>query len=199
VVGWLAGSMASGAGLTLSYAWDLPTGAAMVCAFGVVLALAACAKPLLLRENSLRRLASVARVMLAVVFIASGAWFAAVPGADQPLLDVLEYVVPGARTLYMREGELKMFNEAAREAERYRTLAAQLSGKEQDSRWQGVALDDLQVRRISSFMQSYNEMRKGEEFVKREVRARARDAARWWLAAIFIAMGLLTTPWRRFP
>jgi zinc/manganese transport system permease protein len=197
VVGWLAGSIASGVGLAISYAWDLPTGAAMVCAFGFALALAASIKPLL-RGDGVRRAVAVARVMLAVIFIASGAWFAAAPRADQPLLDVIEYAVPVARTAYMSEGEQKTFTEAAREAERYRTLAAQLSRKEQDSRWQGAALDEMQVRRISSFMQSYNEMRKGEEFVKREVRARARDAARWWLAALFIVVGVVITPWRKF-
>jgi len=53
------------------------------------------------------------------------------------------------------------------------------------------------VRRLSSFLQSYNEMRKGEEFVKREVRARARERARWWAGLILIALGLLASPWRR--
>jgi zinc/manganese transport system permease protein len=196
IVGWLAGSIASAAGLAISYAWDLPTGATMVCTFGAVLALAAGVKPLMQR-NALWRVSATARMMLAVILIASGAWFAAAPRADQPLLDVVEHVVPVTRTFYMGDSEQKTFNEAAREAERYRTLAAQLSHKEQDSRWQGAAIDDMQVRRMSSFMQSYNEMRKGEEFVKREVRARARDAARWWLAALFIVVGLLITPWRK--
>jgi zinc/manganese transport system permease protein len=197
MVGWLAGSVASAAGLAISYAWDLPTGAAMVCTFGAALALAACVKPLMQR-NALRGATTTARVMFAVLFFASGAWFAAAPRADQPLLDVIEHAAPGARTVYMSEGEQKIFSEAHREAERYRTLAVQLSRKEQDSRWQGTAIDDMQVRRISSFMQSYNEMRKGEEFVKREVRSRAREVARWWLGALFIFVGLLLVPWRKF-
>ena len=196
MVGWLAGSIASGTGLAISYVWDLPTGATMVCTFGAALALAASVK-LLMHHSSVRRVTATARVMLAILFIASGVWFAAAPRADQPLLDMLEYAVPSARTVYMSEGEHNVFNEAGREAERYRTLSAQLSRKEQDSRWQGAALDDLQVRRISSFMQSYNEMRKGEEFVKREVRSRARGAARWWLGALFMLAGLLIAPSRK--
>ena len=134
--------------------------------------------------------------MLAVLCIGSGAWFAAAPRADQPLLDVLEHAAPMTRMAYMSDSALRIFYEADREAERYRALAAQLSRKEQDSRWQGTALDDLQVRRISSFMQSYNEMRKGEEFVKREVRSRARDAARWWLGALWLFAGAAIVPWR---
>jgi zinc/manganese transport system permease protein len=196
IAGWLAGGIASATGLAISYAWDLPTGATMVCTFGAVLAVAAAIKPMTQR-HAMRRATATARVMLAVLFIASGAWFSAAPRADQPLLDVIEQAAPIARTLYISESEQKIYNEAQREAERYRTLAAQLSRKEQDSRWQGAAIDDMQVRRMSSFMQSYNEMRKGEEFVKREVRARARSAARWWLGALFAITGLLIFPWRR--
>src|SRR4029079_12321450 len=39
-IGWAVGSLASGAGLAISFVLDLPTGAAMVCTFGAVLALA---------------------------------------------------------------------------------------------------------------------------------------------------------------
>ena len=197
MLGWLAGGIASAAGLAISYAWDLPTGAAMVCMFGAVLALVAAFKPLMQRHAA-RRIAAITRMMLAALFIASGVWFATAPGADQPLLDTLEYAVPVTRTLYMNDNDQKVFNEAEREAERYRALAAQLSRTEQDSRWQGAALDDMQVRRISSFMQSYNEMRKGEEFVKREVRSRAREAARWWLGALLAIAGLLLMLWHKY-
>ncbi len=37
LVGWVAGTLTSVAGVTASYIWDLPTGAAVVCAFGVCL------------------------------------------------------------------------------------------------------------------------------------------------------------------
>ena len=37
---WLTGIAASLVGLGVSYIWDLPTGSAMVCAFGAALALA---------------------------------------------------------------------------------------------------------------------------------------------------------------
>src|SRR6202163_1790980 len=39
-IGWAVGSVASAGGLAVSYVADLPTGAAMVCTFGVALALA---------------------------------------------------------------------------------------------------------------------------------------------------------------
>ena len=39
-IGWIAGTLTSAVGLALSFALDLPTGAAIVCAFGAALALA---------------------------------------------------------------------------------------------------------------------------------------------------------------
>lgn len=36
-VGWGIGALTSVLGVVASYAWDLPTGAAVVCAFGIVL------------------------------------------------------------------------------------------------------------------------------------------------------------------
>ena len=41
VVGWTVGTLTSAAGVTGSYWWDLPTGATVVCAFGLCLALCA--------------------------------------------------------------------------------------------------------------------------------------------------------------
>ncbi|MBI2340557.1 MAG: metal ABC transporter permease [Deltaproteobacteria bacterium] len=38
VVGWILGTVISGGGIAASYAWDLPTGAAIVAAFGITLA-----------------------------------------------------------------------------------------------------------------------------------------------------------------
>ena len=41
LVGWMSGTLTSVAGVLASYAWDLPTGATVVCAFGVCLILCA--------------------------------------------------------------------------------------------------------------------------------------------------------------
>ena len=44
-IGWTTGTLASAAGLGLSFAFDLPTGATMVCTFGAALAVAGIALP----------------------------------------------------------------------------------------------------------------------------------------------------------
>jgi zinc/manganese transport system permease protein len=51
-IGWTMGTVVSALGIYLSLALDLPTGAAMVCTFGLVLVLMALAKPLVRRRVS---------------------------------------------------------------------------------------------------------------------------------------------------
>ncbi len=45
-IGWTMGTVVSAAGVFLSLKLDLPTGATIVCTFGIVLALMAAARPL---------------------------------------------------------------------------------------------------------------------------------------------------------
>ena len=71
--------------------------------------------------------------------------------------------------------------------------------------WKGAtapkasAFDDFRVARISSFLKSYGEMRKGEQFVMGEVRARARERIRWGasLGLLMLALLVAPIPWRR--
>jgi len=46
LVGWIAGTLTSVVGIAASYAWDLPTGATVVCAFGVCLLICAAIRSL---------------------------------------------------------------------------------------------------------------------------------------------------------
>lgn len=197
-IGWVVGVAASLAGLVVSYAWDFPTGSAMVCVFGATLALAGFAWPIVRGgRQKLGQAVRAVRAGVAALFVLSGAWLMIAPRADQPLLDSVEYAVPGVGVSYMNESELEVYRDADHYAKRYQRDAERLNEKEVRSRWQGEALDDQQVRRISSFLQSYNEMRKGEEFVKREMRARARERIRWLAGPVLILVGLLLLPWRR--
>ena len=59
---------------------------------------------------------------------------------------------------------------------------------------QGAALDDYMVARISSFLKSYGEMRRGEEFVMRQVRTRARERVRWIAGVGMLALAFVVTP-----
>jgi zinc/manganese transport system permease protein len=50
LIGWTMGTLVSALGIYLSVALDLPTGATMVCTFGLVLILMALVKPLVVRS-----------------------------------------------------------------------------------------------------------------------------------------------------
>lgn len=194
-LGWLAGALASIAGLGISFRFNLPTGATMVCAFGAVLVLAGIASPL--RTGPLRglgRAARMARALLAAALALSGLWLIAAPRADQPLLDGAEYLFPSLRWSYMTGAEREIHEDAKLQAERYRHETDRLNERERRSRWEDRNMDETELRRLSSFLKSYNEMRKGEEFVMREVRARARVRERWPLGGAMLLAALLIVP-----
>jgi zinc/manganese transport system permease protein len=194
-IGWAVGVLASCVGLAASYVWDLPTGSTMVCTFGTALAVAGIVWPLRSRDTA-AIVARGARVGVAIALAASAAWIAIAPREDQPLLDALELVSPVVREMYLSRNEMQIYTDADEYAQRYSREADRLNDKEAQSRWQGEPLSDSDVRRISSFLQSYNEMRRGEEFVKREVRARARTRVRWMLGAVLLVAACAVFPWR---
>jgi zinc/manganese transport system permease protein len=203
-IGWIAGTLASAAGLAASFAFDLPTGATMVCAFGAALALAGIFHPFLRedRGRAWRRTFAILRGGAAAILAGSALLWMAAPRADQPLLDSAEYAVPALRGAYFNAREAAVHADAAEYAARYRREAEALNEREIASRAGGAALDDDVVRRISSFVRSYGEMIKGEEFVLREVRSRARERWRWaggllLVLALFVMPGGPARLWRR--
>lgn len=199
-IGWITGTLTSAAGLAVSFAFDLPTGAAMVCAFGAALAVAGLLYPFLRgdRHKASRVAIVTVRWCAAALLAGSALQLAAAPRADQPLLDAIETAVPSLRALYFNRSEAATFAEASETAERHRTAAERLNDLEKRNRSEGEALDDFSIGRISSFLKSYGEMRKGEQFVMDEVRARARERVRWGASLGLLALALLFAPiaWR---
>jgi zinc/manganese transport system permease protein len=204
-IGWITGTVTSAAGLGVSFVLDLPTGATMVCSFGAALAVAGLFYPFLRGDARRAMWAAVtsARWVVAAILAGSAVQLAAAPRADQPLIDLIEYAVPGVRQLYLAQAEQAVFVDAGAYAERYRLEAEQLNALERRTRTEGEALDDFTLARIASFLKSYGEMRKGEQFVMMEVRARARERARWGMSFALLVLGLMAAPlpwwqlWRR--
>ena len=100
---------------------------------------------------------------------------------------------PSLRTLYFNRAEQATFADAGAYAERYRVAADALNDEERKSRSDG-SLDDFGVARLSSFLKSYSEMRRGEQFVMDEVRVRARTRVRWIVSAGLFALALIAVP-----
>lgn len=194
LVGWGVGVLASLIGLSASYTLDLPTGAAVVCALALTLLLAAALKPLLFasragRNALCRRAGNLARQALAVSLLLSGLWLALNPRADQPLLDVAEHLYPALRVAFLDAREEAALRDAADAAARVRAEAQRLEAMERDSRWQGAELSDHELQRLTSYAQSFQEMEKGEHFVQRELRNRARERQRWVIAVPLLIVG----------
>ena len=200
-IGWVVGTVTSAAGLAASFAFDLPTGAAMVCAFGSALVVAGLLYPFVRGDRQRARRAAIATVRWSTATILAGSalQLVAAPRADQPLIDMVEYTAPWLRTLYFTRAEQTTFVDASEYAERHRIEAERLNDLEKRKRTEGEVLDDFSVGRISSLLKSYGEMRKGEQFVMGEVRARARERVRWAAGVGLLAFGLLFAPvsWRR--
>jgi len=173
----------------------------MVCAFGASLTVAGALYPFLRgnRSRAMRLTVVTTRWIGAIVLAGSALQLAAAPRADQPLIDLAEYAIPSMRTLYFTRAEATTFADASDYAERYRKEAEQLNEMERRNRTEAQALDDYSVARISSFLKSYGEMRKGEQFVMGEVRARARERVRWFASFGLLACALMLAPlpWRR--
>jgi zinc/manganese transport system permease protein len=200
VIGWAVGAFTSAVELAASFAFDLPTGAAMVCAFGSALASSGVLYVFLQDTRTAGGVAiATARWCGAAILAGSALQLAVVPRADQPLLDWAEHMFPSLRTIYLNRGEQAALADASDHAERYRIEAERLNDLERRSRSEGEAMDDFTVARISSFLRSYGEMRTGEQFVMAEVRARARQRLRWAVSSALLALAFLVTPapwWR---
>jgi zinc/manganese transport system permease protein len=198
-IGWIVGVLVSAAGLAASFVFDLPTGAAMVCAFGASLALAGVLYPFVRgdRQRALHSTTKTVRWIGAVILAGSALQLAVAPRADQPLLDLAEWATPSLRRLYFTRAEATTYADATEYAERYRRQAEDLNERERRNRTEGQGLDDFAVARISSFLKSYGEMRKGEQFVMGEVRARARERIRWIGSLALLACAFLVAPVRR--
>jgi zinc/manganese transport system permease protein len=188
-IAWAVGTGVALVGLVASYLLDLSTGATLVCAYGAALALTGLSR---LRS----RLLLYTQWTIAAILAASAIAIIVVPRADQPLLDAAESVFPRIRAAYMDEKSGRIAADAETYAERYRGEAAKLREREAERRWKGEAMDELEIRRVASFLKSYNEMIRGETFVVREVRSRARDERRFAIAATLLLLAALCVPWR---
>ena len=110
-IGWIVGTLTSAAGLAASFAFDLPTGAAMVCAFGGALAVAGLLYPFLRgnRQTCIARCDCDRPLGAPRAFAGSAIQLAAAPRADQPLLHARIRSSFAATALYFTRAEKATF------------------------------------------------------------------------------------------
>ncbi|MBD2100163.1 metal ABC transporter permease [Leptolyngbya sp. FACHB-261] len=196
LIGWAMGTFASSVGLGTSYLWDLPTGATIVCVFGATLALAAALKPFILstpqaRQQLLMKVLAGGQVAVLSLGLISGLWLTLNPHADQPLLDILEAYQPAVRQAFLSAEEQQLWQQSRQGEAQVLAQVGRLNELEQNSRWQGAELSDDDLRKLSSYTLSFQEMDKGEQFVQRQLRNQARNRQRWviGLPLVLIALG----------
>lgn len=194
--GVMVGCLAALIGLLASYWLDTSTGATIVCAFGLLLALFLLGYVYRNSGLSPAKLLKISALGLVLLASASFGWLAINPRADQPLFDSVERYVPAIRAAYFTKDEELMHQDAQRYVARYTAELNRLGEMEARNRYEKSETDDLLVQKISSFQQSYNEMIKGETFVMREVRSRARERLRW--PAAITSLVLLLICWQAY-
>jgi len=199
-IAWSAGIAACGAGLAGSFAFDLPTGAAMVIALAACLLLAGLAKVLLFvgseqRRANLHVAANTVAAAMLFALLVSSVWLMINPAADQPLLAVVERVTGIGPAQFLGPAERDTYESAARDVVRFQGEVDRIDAMEKTARYQGAPLSDDEIRRIASYQQSFNEMTRGERFVQDVLRGKARTRERWIVGAPGALIALLGLFW----
>ena len=194
-IGWAVGVVVSVAGLGASFVWDLPTGATIVAAFGVLLALVALGRALRslgaqVRRDGRRTLAGVGVGVGSLIALA-GVALAAFPRADHLWLDALERMLPTIQTPFLSQHERRVAAEArasiavgTHELGRLQALAA-------DVRWGRRDLPPEQRERLRQFLAGRDELVAGDRLVLATLKAHARERQRFVLGLPLSAAGVM--------
>lgn len=183
LVAWTLGVALTAAGVYASWGWDLPTGPAIVTAFGAATLVVGITA--LLRRSSPR---SLGRAVAAVVALA-GAVLVASPKIDQPWLDALEKLAPPVQTAFLTEFERTTRAETLEAIERAKAELTRLRAIEQDVRWGKTEMHPDKVERLRQYLAGRSEISAGDELVLRHLAAQARERQRWWLGLPLLALG----------
>lgn len=180
---WALGAALTGAGLSASWSWDLPTGPAIVSAFGAATALTALGFSLKKLTKKLAASAICALIALA------GLLLVAFPKMDQPWLDALERIAPPVQTAFLDSGERYTREEMIESIERAGAELARLQALEQDVRWGAKTMGPDQTERLRQYLAGRNEISAGDQLVLRHLRDRVRERQRYALGLPLLIAG----------
>jgi zinc/manganese transport system permease protein len=184
-VGWAVGTVVSAGGLAAAYRWDLPTGASIVTAFGVLmsgaaLTLGAGALARRVRAGDGAALRSVGGWAALAVALA-GLLLFAFPAMDHLWLDLLEAGVPGVRRAFLTPLERETDAESRAALARADAELARLRQLQEDVQWGRRALPPDTQERLRQFLAGRGEIAAGDRLVLATHRVRARARQRVWL------------------
>jgi zinc/manganese transport system permease protein len=193
LIGWGLGAVTSALGLAASYAWDLPTGAAVVTTFGAVLAgvAAAVASVGLARRVRTEGLGALRGIGLAVSAGAAlaGLTLAVFPRLDHHWLDWLEEAVPAVQVVFLTPHERETRRESLAAVRHWQAELARLRALQQDIQWGSRQASEESQERLRQFLAGRAEIMAGDRMVLRTLRARARERQRLWLGVPLLVAG----------
>jgi zinc/manganese transport system permease protein len=183
LLAWLFGAALTAVGLYASWTWDLPTGPAIVTAFGVAIALVA------LGFAARKLTARKATMLICAAAVVVGLPLVTFPQMDQPWLDALEEVAPAIQTAFLTSGERMTRAEVLASIERARAELRRLRALEQDVRWGKTAMELEQVERLRQYLAGRGEISAGDQLVLKALRSKARDRQRFMLGLPLLLAG----------
>ena len=199
VTGWVLGFLVSVLGLWASFAWDLPTGAAVVATFGALMAAVALGLGVRglargVRERGWEALRGVGLAAGGAVALA-GFLVVALPRMDHHWLNWLEEAVPPVELAFLTRGERQTWHESREALARAQAEVRRLKTLQEDAQWGRARLTEDQEQRLRQFLASRGEISAGDRFVLRTLRAHARERQRFWLGVPLLALGATGAIW----
>jgi zinc/manganese transport system permease protein len=162
----------------------LPTGPAIVTAFGAATAVVVLAGACL---RLTRRGAGVAICLLAIF---TGFPLVAVPQLDQPWLDALEDAAPPIQTTFLTTGEQATRLETLDAIARNRVEIERLRALQQDVQWGKVELEPEKAERLRQYLMGKSEISAGDQLVLRHLRSKARERQRYAIGLPILFAGV---------
>ena len=192
-LGWAIGVAVSAASLAASFAWDLPTGATVVAAFGALLALVGLLRGGIALVGRARREGrrAFAGLLVAggVVVAATGLGLAAFPRADHVWLDALERTFPTLQTPFLRPFERRVAADARASIARDTTELGRLRALAAEVQWGRRELPADQRERLRQFTVGREELVAGDSMVLRTLSQRVRERQRFTVGVPLLLTG----------
>ncbi len=195
LLGWGFGFLVSVVGLTASYLWDLPTGAAVVTTFGaslgaVALGIGTRALVRQVRARGVKALAGVGMTGCALVALAGGLLLL-FPRMDHHWLNWLEEAAPAVELAFLTPRERDTYWESREAIGRGQAELQRLRGIQQEVQWGTRQMGQEQQERLRQFLASRGEIAAGDRMVLKTLRGKARERQRYWLGIPLLAAGAL--------
>ena len=183
VLAWVLGVLITALGLAASWAWDLPTGPAIVVAFGAAIAFTGMLFGLRLLSARL-----VGRA-LAIAAMAAGLLLAVFPQMDHPWLDAVERAAPQVQSVFLNEDDRETQSKAMESIQRDQEEIASLRKLEQDVRWGKIEMAADKQDRLRQYLAGRSEIVAGDQLVLRKLGSTARQNQRLMLGLPLALLG----------